>query len=86
MKDKNGELSYNYFEVESKLKVYSTSSSKGPDGAMVSSSVELSDYKEVNGIKYPHKRLVVAGDQEMDFTVTKIDVTTKIDKSEFDLE
>ncbi|MBL4702991.1 MAG: insulinase family protein [Flavobacteriales bacterium] len=86
VKDKKGDLSYDYFDLDSKFKVYSTSSSKGPDGEMVASTAELSDYREVNGIKYPYKRLVMAAGQEIDFTVTKIEINSKIDNSEFELD
>jgi zinc protease len=88
VKDKDGDLSYSYYSIKDKFKVYSTSSSKGPDGELVSASSELGDYKEAgeSGIKFPYKRLIVTGEQEMDFKVSKIEVNEKIDKEEFKID
>lgn len=83
---KDGDVEYDYYEVDSKLKVYSMASSEGPDGEMMSSSSELGDYKEVEGIKFPHKRVIVTGDNEMEFVVSKIEINSKIDSDEFKLE
>mgnify|MGYP006431474321 CR=1 FL=1 len=81
--DPKGNVSYDYFEVESKLKVYTTSTEKGPDGIELESYSEFSDYKEVNGIKYPYTRSRNMGPQVMELTVTDIKVNDKLKSSEF---
>ena len=78
-----GEVKYDYFDVESSLKVYTTSTEKGPDGTEMESYSEYSDYKDVNGIKYPFTRTRNMGPQVVELTVTDIKVNAKVKASEF---
>ena len=78
-----GDVGYDYFDVESNLKVYSTSTEKGPDGSEMESYSEYSDYKDVNGIKYPFTRSRNMGPQVVELTVTDIKVNAKVKASEF---
>ncbi len=84
--DKNGDVSYEYYDVENKLKVFESNTVEGPDGNMMTNTVEYSDYKEVDGMKFAHKRMIVAGPQEMEFVVSKIEVNGKIDDADFSIE
>jgi predicted Zn-dependent peptidase len=81
--DPKGNVSYDYFDVDSKFKVYTTSTEKGPDGSEMESYSEFSDYKEVDGIKYPYTRSRNMGPQVMELTVTDIKVNAKLKSSEF---
>jgi len=81
--DAKGEISYDYFDIESRLKVYSTSTEKGPDGSVVETYAEFSDYKEVDGIMYPYSRVRNMGPQAIDLKVTSIKVNDKLKSSEF---
>jgi hypothetical protein len=81
--DAKGEISYDYFDIESRLKVYSTSTEKGPDGIVVETYAEFSDYKEVDGIMYPYSRVRNMGPQAIDLKVTSIKVNDKLKSSEF---
>ena len=81
-----GEVKYDYFDVESSLKVYTTSTEKGPDGTEMESYSEYSDYKDVNGIKYPFTRTRNMGPQVVELTVTDIKVNAKVKASEFTWE
>ena len=81
-----GEVKYDYFDVESSLKVYTTSTEKGPDGTAMESYSEYSDYKDVNGIKYPFTRTRNMGPQVVELTVTDIKVNAKVKASEFTWE
>ncbi len=81
--DSKGNVSYDYFDVDSKLKVYTTSTEKGPDGSETESYSEFSDYKEVDGIKYPHARSRNMGPQVIELTVTEIKINSKLKSSAF---
>jgi hypothetical protein len=83
---KNGQIKNVYYDAETKLKVYVTSQETGPDGSETQASQEFADYKDVDGIQYPHKMLIVNGDQEMEFVVSKIEINGKINSDEFKLE
>ena len=81
--DSKGNVSYDYFDVDSKLKVYTTSTEKGPDGSETETFSELGDYKDVNGIKYPYTRSRSMGPQVMELKVTEIKINSKVKASEF---
>ena len=51
--------------------------------AEMESYSEYSDYKEVNGIKYPFTRSRNMGPQVVELTVTDIKVNAKVKASEF---
>ena len=86
MTSKDGEVRNVYYDTESNLKVYASSKENGADGTENQVSQEFSDYKEVNGMKFPHKIAMVNGEQEMEFVVTKIEVNGKINAAEFKLD
>jgi hypothetical protein len=81
--DPKGNVSYDYFDIESKFKVYTTSTEKGPDGSEMESYSELGDYREVDGIKYPFTRSRNMGPQVMELKVKEIKVNSKVKASEF---
>jgi predicted Zn-dependent peptidase len=81
--DPKGNVSYDYFDIESKFKVYTTSTEKGPDGSEMESYSELGDYREVDGIKYPFTRSRNMGLQVMELKVKEIKVNSKVKASEF---
>ena len=83
---KQGDTKYEFFNVNTKLKVFSTATDKSPTGEEVMSSQELKDYKEVNGMLHPHKMIMVSGSQEIEFNVSKIETNVKIDDQEFKLD
>ena len=66
--------------------MYTTSTEKGPDGTEIESYSEYSDYKDVNGIKYPFTRTRNMGPQVVELTVTDIKVNAKVKASEFTWE
>ncbi len=80
--DKDGKTETEYYSVESGLKIKSESTEETPQGP-ISSSQSYSDYKEVNGVMYPHTLKIDAGPQKIKMTVTEIKVNSKIKKSEF---
>ncbi len=84
--DPSGNVEYQFFDLETKLKIYAMSTEEGPDGAEMTITSEIGDYKEVNGIKFAHKRLTSQGPQQMEFTVKEIKVNSKLKADEFKWE
>ncbi len=82
IKDPFGNVESDYFDVENKLKVYSMQTQESPQGEMTITS-ELQDYKEVNGILYPHKLVQNFGPQSMELDVTEIKVNAKLKAGDF---
>ncbi len=82
IKDPFGNVESDYFDVESKLKVYSMQTQESPQGEMTITS-EMHDYKEVNGILYPHKMIQNFGPQTMELDVKEIKVNSKIKAGDF---
>lgn len=81
--DPTGKIENEYFDVESKMKVYSTSTSETPEGDMTITS-EYQDYREVNGMLYAHKMIQNFGPQALEMDVKEIKVNSKLKSSEFD--
>lgn len=81
--DSKGNVSYDYFDIKSRLKVYTVSTEKGPDGSEIESSSEWGDYREVDGIKYPFTRSRNMGPQLMELKVKEVKINSKLKSSEF---
>ncbi len=83
--DPLGNTYWDYFDIETNLKIKSLRVEETPQGAMTIET-NLSDYREVDGIKYPYVRSQSFGPQSLDMTVTKIEVNKTIADSEFAIE
>ncbi len=81
--DPMGNVENEYYDVESKLKVYSMSTTESPEGETTVTS-EFHDYKDVNGLLYPHKMIQNFGEQVLELDVKEIKVNSKVSKSEFE--
>ena len=68
-----GKKSYQYYDVESGLKVRESSTVDTPQGSFTQ-VVDMGDYKDVNGILYPHKLSQQMGPQTVELEVTDIKV------------
>ena len=75
----------NYYSTETGLIVATVSVSEGPQGSMMEETIYM-DYKEVDGVKFPHQMKVAAGPQRIEMTVNEIKVNIKIDDSVFAVE
>lgn len=64
---------FSYFDVESGLKVKDEKELQTQMGLM-NQTFTFEDYKEVDGVKYPHKILQSAGGQSIDVSVSSIKV------------
>jgi zinc protease len=64
---------FSFFDAESGLKVKEEKELQTQMGLM-NQTFTFDDYKEVDGIKYPHKIVQSAGGQSIDVTVSSIKV------------
>jgi len=78
----SGAKSKDYFDVESGLKVKSAKTEKTPMGEMTMTSF-FENYKEVNGVKFPHTLKQEAGPQKMEMIAKSITANGTIDESIF---
>ncbi|TDQ28768.1 M16 family metallopeptidase [Tenacibaculum caenipelagi] len=71
-----------FYDVESGLKVKTVTTTKTPQGEMTV-PIEFSDYKEVNGIKFPHKMIQTAGPMKMEFITKEIKINEGVSDADF---
>ena len=76
------QTSVEYYNVATGLKVKAITSAEGPQGPM-QQVTEYSDYKETDGIKYPHTIKETAGGMEMVRIATSVEVNKSINDSLF---
>ena len=69
--------------MESGLKVKSVNTVKTPDGKEVKVPTIYSDYKEVNGIKFPHSIGQKMGPMEVTFLVQEITINQDVSEEDF---
>jgi len=81
----SGGKSMHYFDKETGLKVQSVKEVKTPQGTNAVPT-KLDNYKEVNGIKFPHTTSVSMGAMSLKFEVSAIDVNPPIDDSIFKIQ
>jgi zinc protease len=81
----NPDSSFDYYSVKTGFKVYSESTQKTEQGSTTVTS-ELSDYKEVGGIKFAHKRTQNMGPQVLELNVSKIELNPKVADTEFTIK
>ncbi len=79
---KASSTSIEYFDVESGLKVKTVATAEGPQGAMQQVS-EYSDYKEVNGVKFPYSLKQTISGMAMNMTIESVEVNQPIDDALF---
>ncbi|TNE30740.1 MAG: insulinase family protein [Bacteroidetes bacterium] len=77
-----GETTY-YFAVESGLLIRESSTEEGPQGS-VTSNQDYSNFKEVNGIVFPHAyTFPLGGSMTIDMSVSEIKVNSGVSASDF---
>ena len=79
-----GEVFYELYDVNSKLKVQEMKYEDGPDGNKVLTFKNLSDYKKVKNLMYPHTVLNNFGSMEFEMKIKSIEINSKFDSDEFD--
>ncbi|MCX7798688.1 MAG: insulinase family protein [Melioribacter sp.] len=80
-----GHKATNYYDVETGLLIRTVSNVTTPQGSF-SQTMDMSDYREVQGIKYPFKYIQSFGPQSIELTVTSIEVNTGLPDSLFELK
>ena len=80
-------LKYNetevFYDIETGLKVKEVVTTKTPDGKEVTVPTLFSDYKEVNGIKFPHTIGQKMGPMDLTFTVQEIKINEGVSDEDF---
>ncbi|SOU85753.1 M16 family metallopeptidase [Tenacibaculum dicentrarchi] len=71
-----------FYDVKSGLKVKEVSVAKGPQGE-VKVPLEFSDYKEVNGIKFPHLVIQSMGPMKMNFKLKEVKINEGVSNADF---
>ena len=71
-----------FYDIETGYKIKLIKTVKGPQGEM-KVPTEFSDYKTVNGIKFPHKTVVKNGPMVMDFITKEIKINEGVSESDF---
>lgn len=81
-------LKYNdtevFYDMTSGLKVKEVKIAKTPDGKEVQVPTVFSDYKEVNGIKFPHSIAIKSGPMNLDFVVKEIKINEGVTDADFE--
>lgn len=72
-------ITYKYYNTENYLLVRAEMESK----TQGKSSMDISDYKEINGILFPHKQKITAGMQIITMTYTGISINEGVIKEDF---
>ena len=72
-----------YYDMTSGLKVKEVKTVKTPDGKEVKTPTVYSDYKEVNGVKFPHAIGIKSGPMNLDFVVQEIKVNEGVSDADF---
>ena len=75
---------FQYFSVETSLKIKESKEIQTKQG-LFEQETYFSDYREVKGLKYPFRIMQYLGLQEIDLTVTSIEINTGLDDSLFEL-
>ena len=73
-----------YYDVTSGLKVQTVRVSKGPDGKEVRVPTLFSDYKEVNGILFPHKTDQVTPQFTLNFVLESVKINEGVEDKDFE--
>lgn len=80
LKYKDSEI---YYDMTSGLKVKEVKTATGPDGKEIKVPTVYADYKEVNGVKFPHSIGIKSGPMNLDFVVQEIKVNEGVSDADF---
>ena len=74
----------NYYDVETGLKVRKLTTLTAPNGNVVEQPVEYSDYKIVDGVKFPFNMKTKMGPMNIEFKAEKIEVNASVTAKDFE--
>ncbi|MEJ5351007.1 MAG: insulinase family protein [Melioribacteraceae bacterium] len=81
----SGKKTTQYYDVESGLLVRTISNVTTPQGSFAQ-TMDLSDYRDVQGLKYPFKYVQSFGPQSIELNVSSIEVNTNLPDSLFEVK
>lgn len=81
----SGKKSTQYYDIESGFMVRTITTAETPQGSF-SSTIDMSDYKEVAGVKFPHKLNQSTPMGSIELTATSIEVNTNLPDSMFEVK
>ncbi len=81
----SGKKTTQYYDVESGLLIRTISNVTTPQGSFMQ-TMDLSDYKEVQGLKYPFKFVQSFGPQSIELNVSSVEVNTNLPDSLFEVK
>jgi len=81
----NGKKFTHYYEVETGYKIREISDLDTPQGSFTQ-TIDMDEYKEVGGIKYPFKLTQKMGPRSIELLVESIKVNTDLDDSMFEVK
>ena len=80
--DPAGGLGYDYYAIDTGFIIRQDKIQETPEGVTVQSTL-LSDYREVDGILYPHKLSISVGPESINGTVESVRFNSGMDESVF---
>ena len=80
-----GKSSVTYFDIETGLKNRDVATLETPQGNFTQTTI-YGDYKEVNGVKLPHKYTQIMAGQSFDLNVTDIQINADVPDSKFEVK
>lgn len=81
----SGNKTIQYYDVESGYLIRIVSNVSTPQGNFTQ-TMDMSDYRDVNGIKYPFKYVQSFGPQSIELTVTSVEMNTGLPDSLFEVK
>ncbi|TXD46310.1 M16 family metallopeptidase [Polaribacter sp. IC073] len=72
-----------YYDMTSGLKIKEVKTVKTPDGKEVKTPTVFSDYKEVNGIKFPHTIGQKMGPMDLEFKIKEVKINEGVSDADF---
>lgn len=78
----NGSVEYYYYDTETGLRIREVTMAETPQGEMAQST-SYADYREVNGVLFPHTVMLPLGPQSMKAEVVELELNTNISDSNF---
>lgn len=78
----NGSSETNYYDMESGLKVRTSTTEEGPQGEQTM-NIDFTDYQEYSGLKLPGVISMPAGPMKLEFKLKEVKVNTNVPDSKF---
>lgn len=72
-----------FYDTTTGLKVKEVKTVKTPDGNEMTVPTSYADYKEVNGVKFPHSISLKSGPMDLNFTVQEIKINEGVTDEDF---